>query len=80
MKKRGDGILELPKGTFTEECYRTVRDAIEDLEEVRSVTDLSDDIGTVIGEKKCLSELGKALRDTNILYNHIITKTGKNAM
>lgn len=80
IKKSLTDTVELPKGNFTEETYRTVRDAISDLESVAPVTEVSDDIGTVLPEIDKISALGQQLRDTDCLYNHIITNTRKNAM
>lgn len=67
------------RGRFDEDEYTTVRDAIEDLAEVNTVTDISSDIGTPL-KKVELSELAKSLRDSEVLYNHIITKTTDIAM
>lgn len=60
-------------------CKASYRDAIEDLAEVNTVTDISSDIGTPL-KKVELSELAKLLRDSDVLYNHIITKTTDTAM
>jgi len=72
--------IKLPEGSFTEENYRTVRDAIEDLEDVIPVTDIVNDTGTVLAKKSPKSSLGKQLRNTDCLYNHIVTNTGTTAM
>lgn len=80
IKKSLTDTVKLPKGSYTEETYRTVRDAISDLESVAPVTEVSDDIGTALSEVAEISVLGHQLRDTDCLYNHIITNTGKTAM
>ena len=80
IKKSFIDEVKLPKGKYTEKTYRTVRDAIADLEEVPPVKELVDDIGTPLPKTKKLSELGEKLRDTNCLKNHIITNTGATAM
>ncbi len=73
--------VALPKGRFDEDEYRTVRDAIEDLENVQPVYDLQDDEnGIAIEPKANLSELAKSLRDTGVLKNHIVTRTTETAM
>lgn len=36
----------MPIGTFTEDNYRTVKDAIKDIENVQTVFEASEDIGT----------------------------------
>lgn len=44
--------VKLPLGSFTEENYRTVRDAIEDLADVEPIKDVSADTGTPLAKKK----------------------------
>ncbi len=80
IKKSLADEVKLPVGTFSEETYRTVRDAISDLQEVKTVTEVADDIGTSIKAMSNISELGRALRDTDTLFNHIITNTRETAM
>ena len=75
IKKKIAKTIEMPTGTFTEDNYRTVKDAIKDIEKVQTVFEASDDIGvelTVDFEPTALTPL---LRDSKRLYNHIITKT-----
>ena len=73
--------VALPKGRFDADEYRTVRDAISDLEEVIPVVDLEEDKdGIPISFKENLGELATALRNSNTLRNHIITKTTDTAM
>ena len=73
--------IALPKGRFDADEYRTVRDAISDLEDVSPVVDLNKDKdGIVLQPKKGLSELAASLRNSPILKNHIITKTTDVAM
>lgn len=74
MKKKISPKIALPKGTFDEDEYYTVRDAIGDLAQVKTVTEIVDDIGTPL-EKIKVSSLGELLRDSSVLYNHIVTKT-----
>lgn len=80
IKKSLADEVKLPVGTFSEETYRTVRDAISDLQDVKTVTEVADDIGTSIKAMSNISELGRALRDTDTLFNHIITNTRETAM
>ncbi|MDY3964825.1 MAG: DNA cytosine methyltransferase [Prevotella sp.] len=80
IKKSLADEVKLPVGTFSEETYRTVRDAISDLQEVKTVTEVADDTGTSIKAMSNISELGRALRDTDTLFNHIITNTRETAM
>ena len=73
--------IALPKGHFDEDEYRTVRDAIEDLETVPPVYDLEDDKeGIKIDHVDELNELAASLRNNAVLKNHIITKTTDTAM
>lgn len=73
--------VALPKGRFDEDEYRTVRDAIEDLEDVQPVFDLQDDKnGIPLQLKENLGELAYALRNSEILKNHIVTRTTAVAM
>lgn len=68
--------IALPKGRFDEDEYRTVRDAISDLEDVVPVVSLEDDVnGIQIAPKESISELAMSLRNASILRNHMITKT-----
>lgn len=73
--------IALPKGVFDEDEYRTVRDAIYDLESVQPVFDLDEDKnGIAIESNNYLSELGNILRDSKVIKNHIITKTTETAL
>ena len=73
--------VALPKGRFDADEYRTVRDAISDLEDVTPVFDLEDDKnGIRIERKENLNELAFALRNAEVLRNHIVTKTTDIAM
>lgn len=73
--------IALPKGRFDEDEYRTVRDAIADLETVPPVYDLEEDKeGIKIGHIDGLNDLATSLRNKAVLKNHIITKTTDTAM
>lgn len=72
-----------PRGSFTEENYRTVKDAIYDLEDVEPVYTLQEDSEGIPLEPKDEAEIGELaykLRDSKVLKNHIITKTTPAAM
>jgi DNA (cytosine-5)-methyltransferase 1 len=74
--------VELPKGTFDEDKFRTVHDAISDLKRVKVRTEMAED---VIGIKlpptpDGISELGEMLRDSILLKNHISTATTPDAI
>ena len=73
--------IALPNGRFDKDEYRTVRDAIGDLEDVDPVYDLADDVqGIKLQKKEKLGELATLLRDSDCLRNHIITRTTETAM
>ncbi len=55
--------VQLPKGKFEGGPYRTVRDAISDLEDIEPVFDAIDDVGIRLKKKEDLSDLAKSLRD-----------------
>lgn len=76
IKRSISAKIALPKGEFDEDEYRTVRDAISDLEDVLPVTDLEDDKnGIPLQPIENLGELAASLRNSAVLRNHIITKT-----
>lgn len=79
IKKGISSKVAFPKGSFDEDEYRTVRDAIEDLEDCAPVYDLVDDIGIHL-EQKPVSELAASLRNSINLKNHITTKTTETAL
>lgn len=72
--------VKLPRGSFSEDTYRTVYDAIADLEDEIPVNELTQDVGVLLGEPQRIMELSRELRDSSILQNHIITKTTSTAM
>ena len=81
IKKDIASKVTLPIGCFTGKKYRSVRDAIEDLEDGTPVYDLADDeVGMTLEEKDGLGDLAQALRNSSVLKNHIVTKTTETAM
>ena len=72
--------VKFPEEKFSEENYRTVYDAIGDLENELPVTDRAHDVGIVLGESHKMRDLSLELRDTPILMNHLITKTRPTAL
>lgn len=81
IKKNISTVVILPPSKIKEGYYNTVRDAIFDLEDVPPVYNLADDAqGIPLKHKEQLSSLAQQLRDSNILKNHIITKTTDVAM
>jgi DNA (cytosine-5)-methyltransferase 1 len=80
VKKNICDNVKLPVGTFSEADYRTVRDAIGDLEEIEASTEISSQGVLLPDVQKDLCELGKMLRDSDELYNHITTATTPEAL
>lgn len=81
IKRSISAKIALPKGKFDEDEYRTVRDAISDLEDIKPATDLEEDKdGIPLQAKENLSKLAAYLRDSAVLRNHIVTKTTPVAM
>ena len=74
VKKKISPKVALPKGMLDEDEYYTVRDAIEDLSQIDTITDIVDDVGIPL-KKIEVGTLGMMLRDSKVLYNHIVTKT-----
>lgn len=75
IKKTISKNIELPVGTFTEENYRTVHDAIKDIENVPTKYEVSDDSGVILKNNYKPTSLTAVLRDSLKLYNHLITQT-----
>ena len=82
VKKSICDNVKLPTGTFTEANYRTVKDALKDLEEIETATEVSDgDQGIQVPDAlKDISELGNQLRDSKNLCNHVSTATTPDAL
>ena len=73
--------IDFPNGTFTEDHYRTVKDAIGDLESVEPFHDIEEDKeGIVLEDLDNKGDLCRLLRDSVILHNHIATKTTDTAL
>ena len=82
VKKYIADNIELPKGTMKEEQFKTVHDAIWDLENINVTTNVAEGIkGVTIGKvPNGIYSLGLALRDSNKLFNHISTETTELAL
>ncbi len=81
IKKSISTVVFLPSRKIKDGHYKTVRDAIFDLEDVTPVYDLADDEeGIPLKYKDQLSSMAQQLRNSDILKNHIITKTTDVAM
>ncbi|WP_303821201.1 DNA cytosine methyltransferase [Ruminococcus flavefaciens] len=80
IKKSISNKAVLPKPKFDEDEYKTVRDAIADLEEVEPFITVTDDIGRTVNVTPNMSDLAKKLHDTDLVMNHIITATTETAL
>lgn len=74
-----DTDLSLPKGTLTSDKFRTVRDAIENLENVRVHYEITDGPEHLVVTNKS-GPLTKELCDNPEIYNHVVTKTRDTAL
>ena len=82
LKKTLSANVHLPEGMYSGTNSYTVHDAISDIENIAVSTETAD------GEKGvqlasvpvAMSQLGKMLRNTKILYNHISTDTTPEAL
>lgn len=82
VKKEIAANICLPVGTFTEANFRTVEDAIKDIEGVQESTRVKegDDGVPLTQSQEPLSELGLQLRNSKVLYNHVTTATTPDAL
>lgn len=81
VKRSVASEIKLPNGIVNKAEYRTVRDAIEDIEDVEPLYDINaDKSGIPLLKKDSISELAKELRDSQVLRNHVVTKTSAIAM
>ena len=80
IKKSIADKVELPQGSIPEKDYRTVHDAIADLENVDPFYEKDDDVGIPLDKPGEISSLAEELRDSAVLKNHIVTKTTDVAM
>ena len=79
VKKSIAKKIALPSPELDEDDYKTVRDAIADIEDVDPITDITKDVGVKLLHKN-LNGLAGQLRDSKRLYNHVITNTTETAM
>lgn len=80
VKDGKDLDVSLPKGEFTEENFRTVRDAIEDLEEVPVEYDVTGKSVQVTLKAYDPQSLQSELRDSTQIHNHITTRSREVAL
>ena len=75
----GNSCAIEPVGEFDPDVALGIITGIEDIEDVDTITDVSADNGISLQPKE-VSKLAEKLRDSTMLYNHIITKTTDVAM
>ncbi len=80
VKNRGTGDVDMPEVSFTSEAYRTVRDAIGDLEDIKPVYEVADLPLKIPSVNFPNDSLAYSLRNTNILHNHVITQSTETAL
>lgn len=82
IKKEKADKIDLPKGMLGEEDFQTVKDAIKDLEDVATTSDIAaGNKGIQLSEEpKDISDLGRQLRDSEVLCNHVTTATTNKAL
>jgi DNA (cytosine-5)-methyltransferase 1 len=82
VKKTISESVHLPKGTFSEDNFRSVFDAISDVESVNTKTNAAEGENGVVltAYPPKISALGELLRDSDTLYNHVSTETTPNAL
>lgn len=79
--KDGDNLdVSLPKGRFTEENFRTVRDAIEDLEDIPVEYTVTEKSVLVPLKPYAPKSLQSDLRDSTYIHNHITTQSREVAL
>lgn len=74
--------LSMPSEKINEKYFRTVKDAIEDLENIETSIEVYDgNKGINLPEMpKYISDLGRKLRNSPVLYNHVSTATTAEAL
>lgn len=80
VKGMADEEISLPEGGLSEKDYRTVRDAIYDLEKLNPIYDVNNDTGIQVEYYENMGELYYQLHDSDIIFNHIVTATRDAAM
>lgn len=79
-KNRGYRDFELPEPVFQSDAYRTVKHAIGDLENIEPVFDVSAPPLEIPDVYLPQDSLAYSLRNTNKLYNHVITQSTETAL
>lgn len=74
------GKAVLPKGTFCEKTYRTVYDAIGNIEKIKPSFEVNSQPQKLQLDNFKKGSLNELLCDSELLYNHVITKTKETAL
>lgn len=81
IKHMSDNEITLPKKTCQTNQYYTVRDAIGDLESVKTSTNIIDGFcGVKVKTCKNANRLYRKLHNCSTIYNHVVTSSRKNAL
>lgn len=80
VKNRDDKDFKLPEGTMQNQNFKTVRDAIGDLEDIEPVYEVTDPPLPISTMNLAPQSLAYILRNTNELYNHVITQSTGTAL
>lgn len=80
VKNRNEMDFKLPEGTIKTEDYKTVRNAIGDLESIKPVYEVTDAPLQLPTANLNPDNLAYHLRDTDVLHNHVITQTKETAL
>lgn len=80
IKKSISPTIALPKGRFVGLEPRTVKDAIFDLADIEPFVEKEDDVGIKPPQCSEISDFAQQLRDSEVIMNHITTKTTDTAM
>ena len=80
VKNREEQDFDLPEATFSSDAYRTVKDAISDLEDIKPVYEVTDPPLQIPSIYLAPESLAYSLRNTNDLHNHVITQSTKTAL
>jgi DNA (cytosine-5)-methyltransferase 1 len=82
VKQEKTSDVSLPIGGFVEGAFRTVKDAISDIEEVDVTYEVErGNAGFIISQtRNNISDLAVQLRDSETLFNHVATATTPEAL
>jgi DNA (cytosine-5)-methyltransferase 1 len=82
IKREKAHSIKLPEGPLKEDSFFTVEDAIKDLENIETTLSVKrgNEGQPFPAPPENISDLGKQLRNSNVLYNHVSTQTTPEAL